>query len=181
MGLRNRLDLPCRAPKFLRLRRGRSGRGGHGHEGLRRHAPYPSWALALAAGPRVRDRDLTVKGSRHLTFHITVKLTIKEEMLNLTCRQTFSFVATHLQGAHALELEEAAHPPPTRHGPAAAPRSSALRSTDYTLYHASAAQDMHSRACGVCMPEAVGVRSLRAARERLPSARELVRSSPREL
>ena len=26
-----------------------------------------------------------------------------------------------------------------------------------------------SRACGVCMPEAVGVRSLRAARERLPS------------
>ncbi len=38
---------------FLRLRRGRSGRGGHGHEGLRRHAPYPSWALALAAGPRV--------------------------------------------------------------------------------------------------------------------------------
>ena len=38
------------------------------------------------------------------------------------------------------------------------------------LYYASAAQDMHSRACGVCMPEAVGVRSLRAARERLPSA-----------
>ena len=29
-----------------------------------------------------RDRDLTVKGSRHLTFHITVKLTIKEDMLN---------------------------------------------------------------------------------------------------
>ena len=25
-----------------------------------------------------RDRDLTVKGSRHLTFNITVKLTIKE-------------------------------------------------------------------------------------------------------
>ncbi len=41
--------------------------------------------------PKARDRDLTVKGSRHLTFHITVKLTIKEEMLNLTCRQTFSF------------------------------------------------------------------------------------------
>ena len=34
---------------------------------------------------------------------------------------------------------------------------------------------------GVCMPEAVGVRSLRAARERLPSARELAESSPREL
>ena len=28
LGLRNRLDLPCRVPKFLRLRRGRSGRGG---------------------------------------------------------------------------------------------------------------------------------------------------------
>ena len=49
--------------------------------------------------------------------------------------------------------------------PMPAPRSSALR------YYASTAQDMHSRACGVCMPEAVGVRSLRAARERpLPSA-----------
>ena len=47
--------------------------------------------LAAETRTRDRDRDLTVKGSRHLTFHITVKLTIKEEMLNLTCRQTFSF------------------------------------------------------------------------------------------
>ena len=56
-----------------------------------------------------------------------------------------------------------------------APRSSALR------YYASVAQDMHSRACGVCMPEAVGVRSLRAARERpcLPSARELAEFTAR--
>ena len=61
------------------------------------------------------------------------------------------------------------------HGPMPAPRSSALR------YYASVAQDMHSRACGVCMPEAVGVRSLRAARERLPSARELAEFEPREL
>ena len=36
-----------------------------------------------------RDRDLTLNGSRHLTFNITVKLTIKEEMLNLTRRQIF--------------------------------------------------------------------------------------------
>ena len=37
-------------------------------------------------------------------------------------------------------------------------RSSALR------YYASAAQDMHSRACDVCMPEAAGVRSLSGPR-----------------
>ena len=57
-----------------------------------------------------------------------------------------------------------------------APRSSALR------YYASAAQDMQpSVRCvsGVCMPEAVGVRSLRAARERLPSARELAEFTAR--
>ena len=65
-------------------------------------------------------------------------------------------------------MEEA---PRTR--PMPAPRSSALR------YYASVAQDMHSRACGVCMPEAVGVRSLRAARERLPSARELAEFTAR--
>ena len=64
---------------------------------------------------------------------------------------------------------------PARTRPMPAPRSSALR------YYASVAQDMHSRACGVCMPEAVGVRSLRAARERLPSARELAEFEPREL
>ena len=101
-------------------------------------------------------------------------------MLNLTCRQTFSFTQARptLSGkerARAVELQEAADARPMP-----APRSSALRC------YASAAQDMHSRACGVCMPEAAGVRSLsafRAARERLPSgsARELVRSSPREL
>ena len=42
--------------------------------------------------------------------------------------------------------------------PMPAPRSSALR------YYASVAQDMHSRACGVCMPEAAGVRSLSGPR-----------------
>ena len=122
-----------------------------------------------------RDRDLTVKGSRHLTFHITVKLTIKEEMLNLTCRQTFSFTQARpdsvwLKAAHAVE--EAATRGPCQHPGS---RSSALR------YYASAAQDMHSRACGVCMPEATGVRSLRAARERLPSAGELAEFTAREL
>ena len=104
-----------------------------------------------------RDRDLTVKGSRHLTFHITVKLTIKEEMLNLTCRQTFSFTQARpglwLKAAHAVE--EAATRGPCQHPGS---RSSALR------YYASAAQDMHSRACGVCMPEAAGVRSLTQGR-----------------
>ena len=47
------------------------------------------------------------------------------------------------------------------------------------LYYASAAQDMHSRACGVCISEEAGVRSLRAARERLPSARELAEFTAR--
>ena len=122
-----------------------------------------------ARWPMRRDRDLTVKGSRHLTFHITVKLTIKEEMLNLTCRQTFSFVATHLQGAHALELEEAAHPPPTRHGPAAAPRSSALRSTPSTMPPPLKICTAERAVCAY-LKRLAGVRILRAARERLPCA-----------
>ena len=54
-----------------------------------------------------------------------------------------------------------------------AQRSGALRC------YASAAQDMHSRACSVCIPEAAVVRSLRAARERLPSARELAEFTAR--
>ena len=70
-------------------------------------------------------------------------------------------------------MEEAPRTRPMRPCQHAAPRSSALR------YYASVAQDMHSRACGVCMPEAVGARSLRAARERLPSARELAEFTAR--
>ena len=130
--------------------------------------PDATRVLAVAYVP-FRDRDLTVKGSRHLTFHITVKLTIKEEMLNLTCRQTFSFVATHLQGAHALELEEAAHPPPTRHGPAAAPRSSALRSTPSTMPPPLKICTAERAVCAY-LKRLAGVRILRAARERLPCA-----------
>ena len=131
-----------------------------------------------------RDRDLTVKGSRHLTFHITVKLTIKEEMLNLTCRQTFSFVATHLQGAHALELEEAAHPPPTRHGPAAAPRSSALRSTPSTMPPPLKICTAERAVCACLkrlVSEASGPRVSGCLVPSAESAHELAESSPREL
>ena len=144
-----------------------------------RAGPLVPWSRAGRDRPARRDRDLTVKGSRHLTFHITVKLTIKEEMLNLTCRQTFSFTQARpdsvwLKAAHAVE--EAATRGPCQHPGS---RSSALR------YYASAAQDMHSRACGVCMPEAAAGwcqkphSGPRVTRERLPSfrARTCVRSS----
>ena len=56
---------------------------------LRSVGPDGARVLGMPRGVPLRDRDLTVKGSRHLTFNITVKLTIKEEMLNLTCRQIF--------------------------------------------------------------------------------------------
>ena len=58
---------------------------------FRNLAPEP--CIFLQTTPPLQDAGIvifiTVKGSRHLTFNITVKLTIKEEMLNLTCRQTF--------------------------------------------------------------------------------------------
>ena len=122
---------------------------------------WPSSA-GRACGRDRDPRDLTVKGSRHLTFHITVKLTIKEEMLNLTCRQTFSFTQARpdsvwLKGGGARCGGSSATRGPCQHPGS---RSSALR------YYASAAQDMHSRACGVCMPEAVGVKSLRVPQGR---------------
>ena len=50
------------------------------------------------------DRDLTVKGSRHLTFNITVKLTIKEEMSNLTWRQKYSFTQARPDWQEALVI-----------------------------------------------------------------------------
>ncbi len=66
----------------------------------------------------------------------------------------FIRVETHLQRAHALELEEAAHPPRAAHAPRPSSSTQVECAALYTLYHASAAQDMHSRACGVCIPEA---------------------------
>ena len=112
-----------------------------------------------ARWPMRRDRDLTVKGSRHLTFHITVKLTIKEEMLNLTCRQTFSFTQARPDsvwqlGAHAVEeAADAAH----------------STQVERAALHASAAQDMAyaaERAVCACLKRLVSEASVRAARER---------------